>query len=434
MEKPTKVRWVLLGIVYVTCLVAYLDRVNLSICGPLIMQDFGFDRVQLGLTMSAFFLAYTFMQIPGGLMSEKWGLRITGTLAMFFWSIFTVLTPLARNFYGFMAVRFMFGIGEGPLFPNNGSFLAKWFSKEEKAMSSSIMVSGAFIGPALGPPLTVWLLTQWGWQMVFYAYGIAGVVMTVIWYLYSRDHPHLHPQCNETEISHITQKTATEAEVASKHEAAPWKKFLKSGQFWALGFQYCIANYIMYLFLSWLPIYLLEARGLSMKAMGIAAAYPWIAMCVALVSSGIVSDKIVKAGYSKFIARSVMALVGLAFCGIGLYLGANATTPAENIFWLSVSLGFLGFTYTAAWASCQDLGQRFGGSVVAWMNTWANIGGFLAPTVTALLVNAVGWQNTLSVTSMIIGIGVISWLFVKPDLPLHVDCLDKKEVPVTVQS
>ena len=427
-QKQSKVRWLLLALVYITCLVAYLDRVNLSIAGPDIMKEFGFDKVQLGMTMSAFFLAYTMMQIPGGLMSEKWGLRFTGSLAMFFWSVFTILTPMAKGFYSFMAIRFCFGAGEGPLFPNNGSFLAKWFSKEEKAISSSIMVSGAFIGPALGPPLSVWIMVNWGWQMVFYVYGVAGIVMTAIWYIFSRDYPHLHPSCNQEEVMHITKKTAADAAAASTHEVAPWKRFLKSPQFWALGLQYCTVNYIMYVFLSWLPIYLLEARGLSLKAMGVAAAYPWLSICAALIISGLVSDKLVQRGYSKSIARTGIAIVGLVLCGIGLYKGANAITPTDNIFWLSFSLGFLGFTYTAAWASCQDLGQKFGGSVVAWMNTWANVGGFLAPTITALLVTAYGWQMSLSLTSVVIAVGVVLWVFVKPDLPLHIDKLvDNKE-------
>lgn len=420
-RKPTNVRWILLSIVYLTCLVAYLDRVNLSVCGPAIMEHFGFDKVQLGLTMSAFFAAYMLLQIPGGMMSERFGLRITGTGAMLWWSVFTIFTPLAWGFGSFLVIRALFGAGEAPLFPNNGSFLAKWFSVREKAVSSSLMVSGAFIGPALGPPVTVFIMVNWGWQVVFYLYGVAGVVMALLWWIFSRDYPHLHPAVNQEEVEHITGRSLDEAKAVSTYEQAPWKRFLSSPQFWCLGFQYCIANYIMYLFLSWLPIYLMEARGLSLKAMGIAAAYPWIAMCVALVSSGIISDRLVQSGCSRFLARTVMAVVGLVLCGIGLYKGANALTPSDNILWMSVSLGCLGFTYTAAWASCQDLGQKFGGSVVAWMNTWANIGGLLAPTVTALLVQAFGWQTALTMTSIIIGIGVVSWLFVKPDRALHAD-------------
>ena len=99
-------------------------------------------------------------------------------------------------------------------------------------------------------------------------------------------------------------------------------------------------------------------------------------------------------------------------------MAAKAETPNQNVMWLTVCLGALGLTYTGAWASCQDLGQRFGGSVVAWMNTWANIGGFLAPLVTAMLVEYFNWQVALSTSSFIIALGVVSWFFVRPDKPL----------------
>jgi ACS family glucarate transporter-like MFS transporter len=382
------------------------------------MEEYGFDKVQLGLTMSAFFLAYTLMQIPGGLMAERYGIRITGALAMIMWSVFTLLTPMAGGLYSFMLIRFLFGVGEAPLFPNNGSFLAKWFSAKEKAIASSIMVSGAFIGPALGPPLTVLILGYLSWHWVFFLYGFVGIVMAALWFAFSRNYPNQHSKVNTAELMLITGKEETEAKKDIKHETAPWSRFLRSSQFWCLGFQYFVANYIMYLFLSWIPMYLLEARNMSMNAMGFAAAAPWLVMCVALVTSGKISDSMVLNGKSKFKARTVIAIMGLIICGAGLYLAANATSVAENIIFLSISLGFLGLTYTAAWASCQDLGQRFGGSVVAWMNTWANIGGFCAPIITAFLVKFFGWQMALSLSSVIIGVGVISWLFVRPDSPL----------------
>jgi ACS family glucarate transporter-like MFS transporter len=123
-------------------------------------------------------------------------------------------------------------------------------------------------------------------------------------------------------------------------------------------------------------------------------------------------------GLSKFKSRTVPALIGMVVCGISFFQGANATTVNQNILWLTLSLGSLGFTYTASYTACQDLGQRFGGSVVAWMNTWANIGGLSAPTITALLVKSFGWQPALSMTSIIVAFGAVCWLFVKPDKAL----------------
>lgn len=384
------------------------------------MAEYGFDKIQLGLTMSAFFIAYAVTQIPGVLMSERFGIRITGAAAMGWWSIFTVLTPFAWNFWSFFAVRVLFGAGEGPMFPNNGSFIAKWFNPGEKARPNSIMLSGAFIGPALGPPIAVAIMAIWGWKMVFYIFGMAGIVAAIVWWIYSRDYPHEHKGVNKAELFHITGKEMAEIQKTPKGKVAPWGRFLRSMQFWSIGLQYLAVNYVFYIFLSWLPLYLVEARGLSLKAMGAAAASPWIAMCVGLIVSGIISDRMIKNGTSRFKARGLLAMGGLLLCGIGLYMGANSETLTENIIWLTISLGCLSGSYTGSWAACQDLGQQFGGSLVAWMNTWGTVGGILAPTVTALLVEAFGWQSALSGTSIVIAFGLVFWFFVKPDQPLTV--------------
>jgi MFS transporter, ACS family, glucarate transporter len=417
-QKKTNVRWGLLFLLFITCLVAYLDRVNIALAGPYIMKDFGLDKVELGIVFSAFTFAYAAAQIPGGLLSERYGVRRVGTIAMVFWSIFTILTPMAIGFYSLLVYRALFGIGEGPLFPNNGSFLTKWFSQSEKALPSAIMLSGAFIGPALAPPTSVWIILNSSWQMVFYVYGSLGFIIAALWYYFSRDLPNQHPGCNAAEVKYITEGRGN---LDTSTEIAPWKRFLVSSQFWAIGVQYAIVNYCMYLFLFWLPIYLLEARGFDMKGMGSAAAYPWIAMCASMLIVGSISDRLQKAGRSKFVCCTMFAVIGICVSAICLYMGANSATPGENVFWMTVTLGSIGMVWPPAWASCRELGQRFGGSVVSWIQLWGNIGGITAPIITPLLVRSFGWQTTLNITAVIIITGAVVWLFVRPDYPLVKD-------------
>lgn len=420
VQKPTRVRWFLLGIIFVTCLVAYLDRVNISVCAPFIMEELKFDRVQLGFTMSAFFLGYLVMQIPGGLMAERWGVRKTGMIAMVWWSLFTVLTPMAWGFASFMIVRFMFGLGEGPLYPNNSSFFARWFNSKEKSLPSALMMVGTFLGPALGPPLTVLIINYSDWHWVFYLYGILGFIIAAIWYACARNNPKEHSRVNEAELLHITEKSSSEeaAEAAASKELAPWGAFLRNVRFWCFGIQYFTTNYIIYIFLSWIPLYLLEAKGMSFTAMGGAAALPWLVICGTMLATGILSDRLVARGLSKFISRGLIGMIGLAGCGICLYLATIVESTAANVFFLCLSSGFLGFNYTASWTGCQDLGQRHGGTVGAWMNTWGTAGGVTAPIFTALLVNVVGWDTTLAISTLVVVVGVVCWLFVKPDKPL----------------
>ncbi len=423
--KPTKVRWHLLAVIFTVCLIAYLDRVNLSVCAPFIMEELGFDKVHLGFTMSAFFLGYAVMQIPGGLMAERWGVRKTGMIAMVWWSLFTVLTPMAWGFASFMAVRFLFGLGEGPLYPNNASFFASWFNSKEKSLPSALMMCGTFLGPALGPPLTVLIINFSNWHWVFYIYGILGFIAAAIWYAYSRNHPKEHPGVNEAELLHITEKNSVEEVMVhtekGQKQLAPWGKFLRNFRFWCFGLQYFTSNYIIYIFLSWIPMYLLEARGMSFTAMGGAAALPWLAIVATMFITGVMSDRLVRAGSSKFVARALMGMIGLAGCGIFLYLASTATSVMQNVIYLCCSAGFLGFNYTASWTACQDLGQKHGGTLGAWMNTWGNIGGVTAPIFTAMLVKVVGWDATLGISTLVVVFGVICWSFVKPDRPLEAD-------------
>ncbi len=417
MAKASKVRWSLLAIIVLASLISYLDRVNLSVCAPFIMGELGFDKVDLGLTMSAFFLAYTIMQIPGSCMSERWGTRVTGTLAMVWWSIFTLLTPMAWGLYSFIVIRFLFGLGEGPFYPNNATFFSRWFNSKEKAISSASMMVGTFSGPILGPPLTVWILDGFNWHWVFYFYGLGGMAVAILWFVCARNNPSEHPRVNQEELLVITEKSSREEAQAEagKRETAPWKKFLRNPRFWVFGLQYFTTNYIMYVFLSWIPLYLLEARGMSFTGMGFAASLPWVVLAAMVFVFGIISDKMLKAGFSKFKARVLFGVSGMTLCGICLYMAAGANSAVENIIWLSLSLGSLGQSYSSAWATCQDLGQKFGGSVAAWMNTWGNLGGFVAPTSTALMVKYVGWQATLSLTSIVILVGMLCWFFVRPD-------------------
>lgn len=415
IEKPTNVRWWLAGLLGLACMIAYFDRVNLAVTGPSIMQYFGLTKVQYGLTWSVFVLGYTLFQVPGGLLSEKLGIRLTGLIALTFWSIFTIATPLAWGFVSLLIIRFCFGAGEAPLFPNNGSFLQKWFNKHEKSLPSGIMLSGGFIAPALAAPISVWIMTNWGWQAVFYTYGACGVAIGLIWYWCMREHPHMHPKVNRAEVDVIGQENV---EVV-RQSWAVWKQFLTSLQFWAHGIQYLIVCYIWWIYLSWLPIYLLEARGMNLKEMAFANAFPFIAISIGMLLGGKLSDTLVKNGYSKAIARTTLTMGGLLICGACLYMGSMAGTPIHAVAWMSFALLALGFNFTASWTICQDLGRKQTIAVVAWMQIWANIAGVFAPTLMAWLVTHYSWQFAFNFTASLVIVGAFFAYLIKPDRPLH---------------
>lgn len=415
-KETTNFRWSLAILMFFISFISYMDRVNLSVATPTIMQEFGFDKMDMGLLQTAFFVGYALMQIPGGIMSEYFGHRRVLTISAIWWSVFTALTAFCNNFTMFAAVRAMFGVGEGPMAPSLGRFMYRWFNKTEKGRASSFLLSGVFFGPVVGPAITVSLMMAFGWRSVFIIFGIIGLVLAGLWYYLAVDSPRDSKFTNSAEADYIEEGQVVNAE----KELAPWRDFMGSPQFWAIGIQYFITDYIMYVFLAWLPLYLMEAQNFSMKSMGIAASFPWAALCIVTMVSGYFSDKLVAAGVSKHKARTLFGIGGLILCCTALYLGAVATIPWMNVLWLTISLGSLGFTFNASWAACIDISGRFVGSVSGWMNFWGNVGGIAAPTVTAWIATNYGWQAAIVATAASAVIGIVAWIVVKPDVPLKI--------------
>lgn len=345
MMKMSNFRWKVAWLIFIVSFVSYMDRVNLSVATPVIMKEYGFDKIDMGLIQSFFFAGYALMQVPGGMMAEKFGHRITGSLAVIWWSVFTALTAVAKGKFSFAAVRFLFGMGEGPIYPAFAIAIFRWFNKKEKGNASSFLLNGSFLGPVIGPALTVALMSTVGWKMVFLIFGIVGILMAWVWHKYVPENPAESPYVNEAELAHINERR-TDVPIVKK--AAPWGKLFTSVQFWAIGVQYFITDYIMFVFLAWLPLYLMEAHGFSLAKMGIWAAMPWLTLIIITFSSGYFCDKAIAKGASQYWIRILCGSAGIIICSLALYIATRTADPMQNVMWLSLSLGSLGLTFNAS--------------------------------------------------------------------------------------
>ncbi|PES30294.1 MFS transporter [Priestia megaterium] len=414
-EKPSRVRWWLAFLFFLIGLIAYMDRSNISIIAKPMMEDLNMNKVQFGMLASLFSLGYALTQIPAGIIAERIGARKIVLFALIWWSIFTGLTAIVKS-HGLMGlVRFLFGVGEGPMYPGNAVFNTYWFPKQEKGRAASALLAGSYFGPVIAPVLTVAIFQTWGWEAVFYIFAGLGLVAALIWYVIGRDKPEDHPFVNRQELKMIMQNRTVKAE---KKSVAPWKKFLKNGRFWALGLQYFVVLYIITFFLVWLPTYLLEARSFSLSSMGFAASLPWLGIFITVMTGGMISDWLVKKGKSKMIARGSLAISGLVIFAGTMYLAAYASSPWMNVVWLTISLGALGFPVVTSWAAVTDLGNEYSGSVSGWMNLWGNLGAFVSPLLCGWLAENIGWESTLLVSIVPILFASLLWFGIRPDRSL----------------
>jgi ACS family glucarate transporter-like MFS transporter len=400
---------------FLTTLVAYLDRVALAVTTPSIMRELHFTRVQIGTLQTAFFVCYALLQVPSGTFTEFFGHRKIVPMALGCWSLFTCLTAACRGFGTWLVVRTLFGLGEAPIFPGLSAAYPNWFPKKERGKAMSFMLAGSKFGPVFGIPLATLIMVHWGWRSVFVCLGIPGIVMAAAYYLLLTDYPHESKFVNRVELEYINDGQVSKD---TKKVMPPWKDFFRSGQFWAIGGQFTATIYINYVFLAWLPVYLLEGHHFSLKQMGLFAAIPELGYAVGNILCGALSDLLIGKGWAGSRSRAWFGGVGLLLCCAGLYMTAIVDGKTETILWLTFALASLGATMNAAWTSCADMAGKFAGTVSGWMNFCGNVFGAAAPLITGLVVTKYGWKAAIMATAAAAIVGAVFWIFVKPDIPL----------------
>ncbi|WP_394856400.1 MFS transporter [Staphylococcus saprophyticus] len=419
-QKRTNIRWYFAIAFFIIGVIAYMDRSNISIIAGPMMEDLHLNKTQFGLLASFFSLGYALMQVPSGFLAEKFGSKKMLTIALVWWSAFTILTGVVKNHGMLYAVRFLFGIGEAPMYPSNAVFNTNWFAKGEKGRASSALLAGSYFGPVIAPVVTIAIVNMFGWQAVFYIFGAIGFIIAILWMVIAKDLPEQHKMVNEAEKSYIMENRDI---IKTEKSNAPWNIFLKRFSFYALAAQYFVVQFVVSLFLIWLPTYLTEQYNVKLTDadMAWAAGAPWIAMFLLILCGGAISDKLLQSGMSRFIARASIAITGFVVFCISLFMSIQTDNLVTNVIWLSLCLGGIGIATGMSWAAATDLGRNFSGSVSGWMNLWGNIGALLSPLLAGMMVDIVGWTVTLELVIIPVVFAIIMWFFVKPDQPLIVE-------------
>jgi MFS transporter, ACS family, glucarate transporter len=437
--QPTRVRWRILFLLLLISIVTYIDRVNISVTARHMMPSLGLTDVQMGWIFSAFVFGYALFQVPGGWMGDRWGPRRVLTFAVIWWSIFTALTAIAptlplANLIGIMGslmvVRFLIGIGEAAALPNFNRSVANWHPPQERGLGIGITIGGIGIGSALTPPVTAWIMVNYGWQTAFYAAGLLGLGIALLWYWYARDFPRQHPHLNDAEAAVIEGKSleAPIPPLPSRGEGrreeghhqpttVPWKAILTTPTVWWLILSYTCLGYVAYIYMSWFYLYLVNVRGFAILQGAFFASAPFIAMTIFCPLGGWVTDRLTEK-YGINWGRASVGGTGMILAALCIIIGANVEAPYVAIGFLSLGAGWLYFTVGPFWSSATDLSKPYAGTLSGLMNTGANLGGTLSPTLTPWIADSFGWPVALGFAAVMAFIGSLCWLFIKPGLGL----------------
>lgn len=399
-------RHVVLGFTLALVAVAYLDRVCIATAAPAIRAELGFDAEQMGLVFSAFTLAYALFEIPSGYFADRFGPRLALTRIVVWWSAMTAATGLATGLGSLIGLRLLFGAGEAGTFPSTARVYARWLPARERGAAFGLAIATGAVGGALTMPLVVWLLGRVSWRVAFALFGSVGLFWAAAFWLYFRDDPRDHAGVSEQELSRIGLP-----EPVTRSAKVPWRRILEQGPLRALCLMYVCAIYGWYFYLTWLPTYLVEARGLDLRRMGILSSLPLLGIAVGVAAGGFLSDRFAR----RFgpTARRWPGLVGFPAAAVVTLWAAFTPHPMTAALLLAAAAGFGAAGVAPAWAVCLDLGGEHAGVVSGAMNMFGNLGGTLCPIVVGVCVKRLGsWRIALSSVALLYLVAALLWLFV----------------------
>jgi ACS family glucarate transporter-like MFS transporter len=402
------VYWAIGLFIFVNTMICYFDRVIFSVAAPTIMKHFHWDLGVMGMAMSMFGVGYILTQIPAGLLSDRFGGRRVLAAGSMGWSFFTLITPLAWLPLLMYLVRGLLGLSEGLNFPGSTSVLSRWVPRRARARIQGLNLSGIAAGPLIATPLTVWIITAFGWQAVFYFYGVLGLVWAAAWLAYSTERPEDHRAMTPEVLREIAAGGTAEAGVSVG--GAP----VRSGAVWGLAISYFCFTYTWWLFLNWLPTYLVQARGFTLVKMGFYASLPWLAALIASNAAGWISDGLVKRGLSTGSARRALIYFGSPAMALFLWLTTRAESAGAAVALITVTILLAGLTLPAYWSLPMDMSLEKTGFITGMMNTGSALAAIVAPGLTGFVVMGFGWTVALVLGAVLAVLAAVIMYFTAP--------------------
>jgi MFS transporter, ACS family, glucarate transporter len=373
-------KYVIIILLFLGWSIGNFDRffMNYAILG--ISKDLQLSASQTGIVLSSFFAGYALMQIPGGWLADRFGFRKIITIAVFAWSVFTIMSGMAWSFMSLILIRFLFGLGEGSFFPSASKGIASWFPQNERSRAMSFMLTSGTIMGVITPIIGTQSMQSVGWRMIFYIAGAIGIIFVLLYVFFLKE--------RKGSTVGITENPAK--------SKAPLREVLKTPIIWNLFIAYFAIYAVQWGLMAWMPTYLVEARNLDLTSVGYISAIPAFAGIIAMIGSGYILDKLPE-GKDKVIA-AIFAVLTAVF----LYLMAFAPNIAMFAVYQSVVTVFMSFNIILIIsAPLKMLSEEVVGTANGFINTGAQFAGVLTPMLIGFLVDAFDGSYTVAFIMLI---------------------------------
>jgi MFS transporter, ACS family, D-galactonate transporter len=405
-------RWRIAFLLAFGVLVNFFDRINLSVSRDALHDSFGLSLVAFGYLSSAFSWTYALMQMPAGVLLDRWGVRRVGRVSALLWSVSSFAAAVAPGLSWFFGARFLLGVSESPTFPANAKALGYWFTRDERGMATAITDAAAKFSTAIGVPFIGLLLLYFGWRWSFAATGFISLLYFVLFYLVYRN-PSEDERLSEQELQFLLRGGTQPEDQVRARSGSSLGYLLTQRKVYGLALGWGAYNYTFFLLLTWLPSYLSVSLHVDLFHSIFYTSVPWLfATATDLLVGGWLVDALIQRGYDAHRVRQSVLVTGMAF-GLAIFGAARAHGPAAALVWISLALGGLAAAAPVAWTIPSLIAPRESvGTVAGTVNLCGQIAAICAPIVTGYIVSASHSFAAAFVTAtLILLMGIAGYLF-----------------------
>jgi MFS family permease len=404
-------RWRIAVLLGIGVLVNFFDRVNISVAYDALRTNWGITAVTFGYLASAYNWTYALLQIPIGVMLDRFGVRRIGRVATLLWSMASFASGLATGIYSFFAARLLLGVGEAPTFPANAKAVGYWFPERERSFATSINDAAAKFASAIGVPILGLLVISFGWRWSFIFTGFVSFLYFLLFWGVYRD-PNEDPRLSPAERRLMTEGNAQPESATARHaHGAPLLYLLRQPQVIGATVGFAAYNYVFYLVLIWLPSYLSMSLHVDLLHSALDTSIPWlVATFTDLAIGGWMVDALVRRGARPWLVRQAVLVGGLAF-GMGIYGARFAHTPTVAVAWMSICMAGLGAMAPVGWSIPSFIAPRESvGRVGGIMNFVTQIAAISAPVITGYFARAHDFGGSFALAAVVLAIGIAGYV------------------------
>ncbi len=376
-------RWIIVAMLFGLSFASYVERVNISVAAELMMPALALSKSDIALVFNGFLIGYALFQVPAGWLGDKLGPRLVLGISAILWGGLTLATAFmpgvlfkttAGTLLVLWSLRFLLGITEASTYPVAAQAVHQWMQPAQRGTGSSMMLMGSSIASAVTAPFVAFCMLRFGWRASFYITSLVAFAAGLIWFSFTQSSPHIEP--------------GEPASLPLQEAASPNGRWLNLNVC-LLSLSYASEGYLLFTFVSWLYIYLVEVRNFSLVNGGLVTSLPWIAAIAATPAGGLLSDRLTKR-IGRFRSAQRIIITGYSLSGILLLVAAEVHGRLPAVLALSISLGAMYLAESSFWTTATAIAGPHAGAVAGFMNTIGILGGIASTSLVPLAVKHYG--------------------------------------------